>query len=1257
MRVALRIGASALAICMGASGAIAQQQADDLVIMRRVIAPAKPRPTPSPTGAVPTPTTSPTPATSPTPGATPDPTPTDVPAGSYQAATSLRSDPGRPLTEGALVIDFRDAVCVIDGKVSAQACPDEPYRGDVGLASVPALTSKLLRTIALDVAELRRRAPLVASFDAICASTVTLVGADGSNQTWRVTCSSDEVEEHYEKKSTTLVMPREIEASPLTPIQYINPICIDTRTGLPAEDSTRCNYYPDPEPLLVPAIFNESTGVVALDGEAIRAELPDINEQNYSNICSGTTTVTLADGTKREFVVSCDPDDAGNHYQRVPSQLADPRDTYGDPVNRHVNVDPAATEAVYVVTATACMDVRSKRQASQNYCRYAATGSNVYDLVRAPATFNADLKAIHIGRMEFEKLLPLSSETTRDSLCRSTMKIGSEAANAPWIVRCDPAAVTNLYERHVAGFADPYSTYATQANRMVNNSFAASSFKLAVSRTGCWDNTLGKASTDTTRCSGLLVGPNVYDLVTVPATIVPQSRLVVLSRDAIQSMTRYVGAGGTSTGSYADLCSGSKTMSMWQDGKSSTWTISCNPSDASTTFARYARTWSDPQTGPASTRNLNSDPQADRLSLLVASTSCENLATGTTAIDARCEFQPTGANVYDVVSVPAVFRRDLRMIQLNRADFLAMTGGYERVTGNGAMGYWCEGAVRVVVNGVSETWTTTCDAALAGADYVRLPTAWSDPYYYSAAPANKNSNSSATATSLNLAVSSTTCWNKTTGKAVSSAICQYQPNGANLQDLLAIPATFRADMRRILIDGKSISDSAQGISISTTGNAADWCSKNVIVQVGAEAQTWKTTCVASDIQGTYQRFAYGWTDVNESNRTADRTLNSDVRANNLKVTVVRVGCLETAKNQVVSDSDGACTYLPGPSIYDVATVPATFRADTRRILLKESDIAALGIGRNGTQQHPNYQPSAWCAKDVIIRDNGSTQTWTTTCDAETFSASYQRYATTWRDPQSMSSYTTEQKRVNSDWTTSGTLSLAVIGTRCRRTDTSADVSVRECNYLTGGANDTYGDVLRLPALYNAEYRRIVLDRDAITAKAPFATGAEIDVLCNMPIAITQDGTTYSWNTTCNAAYATVRHKTEIARLRDPYNYYGTYYTAPFTAVSGNRRVNTSTSGTYSFSAITNCIDTTTGETVSGDECTYLSGMTKSTMQIPVPAVYDPVGDTVTVRNSDIDAAFPSLPTSGIYSRYALCGTVVYVTEGASSLTSYRMICQ
>jgi hypothetical protein len=707
---------------------------------------------------------------------------------------------------------------------------------------------------------------------------------------------------------------------------------------------------------------------------------------------------------------------------------------------------------------------------------------------------------------------------------------------------------------------------------------------------------------------------------------------------------------------------------------------SCRPDNTSDQYARLAAVLGD--TSRISTQSVAYRTQSNPITgstykFAVQNTLCWDSVNKKTVSDSLCSALAYGANVYDLLSVPAIYVPDLHEIYVAQADLTAanLQGGtyYNASAASTNVSAICStgGSFSVANASGLEVWTMRCGAADSAAHYQRQAGVLTDPANTFMPVASRGANVS-TASRYTLGVRSTVCYDTTAKAVVSSAKCQYIAAGANLYDLVSVPATFVPDLREVYVaqaDVQAAMPTGSYLYNYSDNSAAltTVCGPNgmtTFVTVGGVAQQWTLRCGAADNAAHYQRQAGLLTDpANTFMPVSSRGINV-ATGSTYRFGVRSTTCYDTAAKTIVASAK--CQYLStGANLYDIASVSATYVPDLREVYVAQADVQAAAptatVLYNYSDNSVALSTACSSGMTTFVTAGGTAQQWTLRCGTPDNAGHYQRQPLVIADPVSVSALPAASRTTNVS--TGSTFRFAVTNTMCWDTTSKTQASAAKCQYLSTGAN-VY-DLVSTPATYVADLHEVYVNQADVQATMPNAgtvanyqgTNYTLASVCtnSMTMGVQVAGATQYWSMRCGAADTAGHYQRQIGSLIDPY--------AVTSLPTASRNVNVPTSSTLTFATrSTNCWDTTAKSQATSSKCLYLPSGSNVNDLVTVPATYMPELGEVYVQQADVQALMPNASIVGdrngnVYTLATTCTNgIPYNVTVNGGIQSWTMRC-
>lgn len=721
-----------------------------------------------------------------------------------------------------------------------------------------------------------------------------------------------------------------------------------------------------------------------------------------------------------------------------------------------------------------------------------------------------------------------TSGTQTATIASCTRSDGKTVANsmcspATSTQSCTPPNTSSQYFRQPASLADPYGRSEQPFSyRTVNNYDASpSSISLTVLTTMCWD-AVNKTTASASYCSSLTAGANVYDYVNIPATMVGSLHEVYINQaDLVAAMPNSTNVLGTTPSA---ICANGFVLYVTASGVNSQWKLYCGTPDSPAHYARQALVLEDPSElsgEPTASKSVNTGGSS--FALAVKSTICWDTAANTTAPSSKCQYLPSGANVYDLVSLPATYVSDLRQVYVNQADIAAAmpNGTYvvDRGNSSSTISNACKNglSVSVYVGGTAQAWTLKCGTPDNASHYARQIQYLQDPTSLSGEPASATTVNTSNGATFSMAVRGTICWDTSANTSVADANCQYLPTGANVFDLVSLPATYVTDLREVYINQADLQAAEPHGSnyIYSSSNSSTLISSAcaggmpVNVYAGGARQAWTLRCGTPDSPSHYVRQAQYLQDPNSlsGEPAASRSVNTNSGAT-FSFAVRGTICWDTAAN--ASASDAKCQYFPtGSNVFDLVPVSATYVTDLHEVYVSQADIQAAEPHGNTVFNSGNSNSTIGgaCASGTSMSVNvgGAMQSWTMRCGTPDDPNHYISYTSQLSDPYSYGSGST----IND--TGSGKLAMLSTGKSCWDTNTNGiAANTAKCSYLPSQPPSS----ITVPATWNTSAKTVTVKYSDIRALDPYISNSQLASRTCGSSWVVRTGTTGNYSVVC-----------------------------------------------------------------------------------------------------------------------------------------------
>ena len=680
--------------------------------------------------------------------------------------------------------------------------------------------------------------------------------------------------------------------------------------------------------------------------------LPAFSQQGIDALCSGTAVIS---GT--EFSGSCDPAAVVNTYARYIYALNDP---YGQQV---VQNTASASELNFYIGNVGCMSTQTGSVVSDSNCNGISKSPNTGETHAMPATFVPELREVYLDEADVTGMNPPVAgilARSQSSFCTTPSIPTIRVDGQTWKVRCGEPESPGDYKRVVQSFYDPMNAGVARTPNVSDSG----SLRLVVNSTLCFDT---EGNSVSGKCDYLPEGPNLYDIVSIPATYVADLREVYVDWADIEE------ASGQANSLVAnrirdDACSGKYvTIKVDHQGIIGDWDFRCGTPDTPSNYTRTVIRFNDPTTFGAAANRVPNDATSNDLKLVVHSTGCLD-SSGNNVLD-KCDYLPEGPSVYDIVSVPATYVADLREVYVNRTDLEASAGNFgtyassRPILGNSTLNDACKGryfSLQATNGGPKTTWDFRCGTPDDPSNYTRTAHRLYDPITLGSDRTPNDSESG----SLRMVVHSIGCLDKD-GNSVADK-CHYLPDGPAVYDILTIPATYVPELREVYVnreDVQAVSVNSNPILVNYYLN--DACQGNKVT-IGAMKDgsrlNWDFRCGPPDDPSKYEMRAQTLRDPRDYGDA--RSTNMDPNATELGLAVGGVLCVDKSTGTATTTSK--CSYLSGNvKTQDILWMPAVFDAVAKTITIDPDVFRTLGHDTNLDYNHN----SLMCARNITIDVN------------------------------------------------------------------------------------------------------------------------------------------------------------------------------------------------------------------------------------------------------------------------------------------------
>ena len=937
----------------------------------------------------------------------------------------------------------------------------------------------------------------------------------------------------------------------------------------------------------------------------------------------------------------------GPDGQRVATGLGD--------VGAGINAYRANGEIKLAVSALGCL--KNDVIVPEANCTGSKGGAEIGNVLPFPARMDPDLKAVHVTREAFAGSLPYAPSASIDALCESRVSIGSES----WRLSCDPQSIVNQYQKYVSRLSDP-APYTTQFPSNPNPSAEANFVNLTVTDYGCRSTITGSDLAKST-CSSIKREPNIFDIVSIPAELVPQLRKAYVTRDSLRTLLP-----NTKTSQIDAIC----TMPVKIEKQD--WRIVCGTAQEPENFMRVIGSLRDPYEAPGSLgtdytrRNKVGGTGYD---WMVASTKCIDSSTGATVANTECQYLSSGANVYDVLSLGATHVHDLREIYFDQQDLTdaasygATFAGYPAANlcaGNNSLYVYDDKNTRI-------TYTAKCGQPDSPDNYERVAAIYRDPSYFTPTGGNSNRNNT-TRSDFDFTVSQTTCWDIAANKvAQSSSKCSYIPDGASIYDIATVKATYVPQLRTIHFDQAQLEALfPRGGNISYTfgysATVSAICSGTGEFRVleNGNPVFYKPSCGAPEDPANYERVGSQYADpyyTSYSGSNSGRNINT---RDEFDFIVTGTRCWDLANNKTADQAK--CAYLPeGPSIYDVATVKATYVPDLRETYFDKADLETL-LSRGGDFKavySSGYSVASLCSGAVTYhtREGAGIYPYTVRCGTPDDPARYDRIGYEYHDPYHQTYNGSDRTRNKSS---RSEFDLIVSRTACWDKDTSKIIPDPKCAYLPRGTK--LNDVVTVSATYVPQLREVYLDRNELAAlvskgggfKYGYASAISLDSFCSGTASynVMEGSNLVSYTVRCGTPDDPANYERYARYLADPYYEYNS-------STSSMRLMNTPDRDRFTFTTYTlGCWSRKSNTELPSGRCSNLAEGPKLYEMVSVPATIDTSAREVRFARSDLQAMLSH--NAGFYLNYGyraadqMCASRTLAIYHENRISYYNVRC-
>ena len=652
---AVRISLIASVALSALTGAVAQAQDGDVLVMRRAIAEAKGNAeTPSPT-----PTDPEAPDTDPTP--TPTPTPSNPNAEWRASVLSLDTGGIQDASSQWANVTVGTERCwdsATQKILGNQECEGKPSDPLLGVKTVPAAVYPGIRGIYLNIDSIAALMPALVNRDSFCSSSYTL---DGSR--YGVRCDSNPGDISIVRVPTAVDFSEDNDPhSGTVGITFTSYQCRDTATG-EVTSVPQCSALPGTPNLQLEAGYSIALRTMAFDASQIEAIAPTVT--GGTDLCTKRLKVTVG-GQAQNWKASCDPAEIEEHYEKYATYISAVTQSYPFNGNYQASTGSAGVR---------CLDTDTGEDAAdQSKCTYLSNPSSI-GLLTFPSVDNPSNRTIVVTREDILAQAPRIENL--DSWCLSNVNVTVDGANVKWRVRCNPAALNEAYESYI------YQVIKD------TQPLPETSYKARLYTPGCRNLDNGQEIA-LSFCDTLSDSYRPGQIIEIPVLGVSHElRTIALDRDTIDSLfsSANVNFCNTSANIYRSGTSGSADV----------WKLRCGLDEIAEVYEKRYRRAAAPSFPP--------HPSDTTISLRRYDDYCWDTSVDGLATDqSKCEYITTSPAEYSSTPIPAIFSAGMRRIWIDKEAFDV---AYPHVS----IGDPCRTAVTVQRIGSARTdsWLTTCD--------------------------------------------------------------------------------------------------------------------------------------------------------------------------------------------------------------------------------------------------------------------------------------------------------------------------------------------------------------------------------------------------------------------------------------------------------------------------------------------------------------------------------------------------------------------
>lgn len=625
------------------------------------------------------------------------------------------------------------------------------------LVELDAVFSQEFHRIHVSQADIAAAAPQM-SDEAVAGRCGMSLQVSGSS--WNLDCGSPKNPADYARVAARLVDPRNNWSVYAPDAQYVNATsdtdvlrlsvsgtnCHDVSSGTPVRADTReCSFLSDGhnnyDIVALPAAFVPELRSVYIDPADLQALATygttlgssPTSTAGISEICGSTQTGFSVDfgqsGTSDRWTVHCGAPENPADYERTIHQLVDPDDFHpaGNDAVRLTNSAFDATAFTFSVKSTACRNIVSGADGGGK-CDGKADGANIYDLVAIPGTFERQMREIYVDETVLSEMFGSAEAAYRDyhayymtasEICSKGMtqlKVGPASDRQQWTMVCsEPVNVAEM-SRNVTHLADPYDHYPSGdfAYRQANADPSASEFRFATYLVDCRNDRTGETFTRS-RCDHLDSGAREYDLITVPATMVPELREFYVDQQQLAAMLPHLSSIDDNSSSGSNLAAACTGSERFFNVGGDSYQMFCGEADDPRRYAEIIYALIDPVRASgvdAAYRSTNSDISSGSFAFSVYRTRCVEKESGAFG-GSKCRYLTQDkASEKDLVSVPVSYDQTNKRIAVTRSALegrmlFGATANYYS-GGQKTISQICSGGLSNLTVAGQSGWTMVC---------------------------------------------------------------------------------------------------------------------------------------------------------------------------------------------------------------------------------------------------------------------------------------------------------------------------------------------------------------------------------------------------------------------------------------------------------------------------------------------------------------------------------------------------------------------